>query len=276
MPTTSWNDAEDAALQGLPLAAQALYLRGLRRWMDYATGVVGRSRRISWQMLREVMYVEPHKGMQDTGTPHESKVRRLMAWLIRGGLVEDRGDGDWLIYFLPLADTDFSDQKKADRKPTSHDEEKADTPPVSGIRETPVETACNVEDLNSARARGEMAKALREAGVKVTSQHPTLTAWLEQGLSVEFLMECVALARVRKPGKQPIAPGYLDAIVQDQKAPQQSGTPEWARMPRRDEELEQWARRNGYSGPGVGVGYPEYRRQLQGEVEARMRKQAEG
>ncbi len=31
------NETEDDALQGRPLAAQLLYLRGLRRYMDYKT-----------------------------------------------------------------------------------------------------------------------------------------------------------------------------------------------------------------------------------------------
>lgn len=105
---TSWNDEEDEALQGLPLAAQVLYLRGLRRHMDYVTGIVGRRRRISWPMLREIAEVEPHQGVTDSGKPSMGRVRRLLDRLIRAGLVEDIGPkrrGDSIVFRLPLATT---------------------------------------------------------------------------------------------------------------------------------------------------------------------------
>ena len=45
---TQWNDQEDDALQGLPWLAQLLYLPGLRPYMDYASGVVGVERVVSY------------------------------------------------------------------------------------------------------------------------------------------------------------------------------------------------------------------------------------
>ena len=54
---TQWTEYEDDALQGLPHLAQLLYLRVLRRHVDYETGIVGRYRRISYQMMREVLEV---------------------------------------------------------------------------------------------------------------------------------------------------------------------------------------------------------------------------
>ena len=46
---TQWNDEEDKALDYLPHRAQVCYLRGLRRYMDYATGIVGISRLINYK-----------------------------------------------------------------------------------------------------------------------------------------------------------------------------------------------------------------------------------
>lgn len=128
MLVTSWSDAEDEALQGLPVAAQVLYLRGLRRWMDFRSGLVGVHRRISWQMLTEVLYVEPARGVRGTGRVHESAVRRLAGRLEAAGLVQRRSAGprDYLIFFLPLAITDQSAQKKADSKSTASRQLKAD------------------------------------------------------------------------------------------------------------------------------------------------------
>jgi len=89
---TSWNEAEEEALQGMPLEAQLLYLRGLRRYMDYRTGIVGEKRRVSWQMLSEVLEVEPHQGVAH-GRFGKQKLRRLVQWLVREGLVSRHSIG---------------------------------------------------------------------------------------------------------------------------------------------------------------------------------------
>lgn len=112
MTTTSWNDAEETLLQGLPMAAQLLYLRGLRRHMDYSTGIVGVRRGISLQQLGEVLYVEPDRGLTDSGSPSRDQIRRLLGRLERVGLIVNRSiETVRLIFFLPLADTDQCVQK---------------------------------------------------------------------------------------------------------------------------------------------------------------------
>jgi len=199
MGTTSWTDAEDEALQGLPLEAQILYLRGLRRHMDYETGIVGARRRISWKMLAEVLEVAPHQGVERSGQPHISKVRRLMGWLIRAGLVEDVGSkerGQPIVFRLPLAARGQSVPKKPDKNPTRTRQgfpdnqadtesslatqqvaeqadtqpdknptratpQKADTHPVSGIRE---EGECRGSTSGEETPRGGLLRA-EEGGV---------------------------------------------------------------------------------------------------------------
>jgi hypothetical protein len=113
----SWNEFEDELLAGLPLIAQVLYLRGLRMWMDRATGLVGVRRGISWQMLMEVLYVEPHSGLSDTGTPDKKKVRRALEWLVKAGLVERRGNVDAIVFYLPQARRDENGQKQPTPNP---------------------------------------------------------------------------------------------------------------------------------------------------------------
>lgn len=141
---TSWNEQEEELLSGLPLAAQVLYLRGLRRYMDYGTGCVGDGRRISWQALREALYVESHQGERGAGLPTLAKTRRLMQRLIQAGLVEDIGSkqrGEAIIFFLPEADRDDQASKKPGMKParnrqglpgTDRDEKK---PTTTGVYE---------------------------------------------------------------------------------------------------------------------------------------------
>lgn len=122
---TSFGSHEDDLLHGLPEQAQLLYLRGLRRYMDYATAIVGGSaRRISLLMFCELIEVFPHQGMKGV-RPDKSKVRRLLGWLERVGLIERIEDKDgYLVYFLPLAKNDVyidapsSVQNKPDAKQT--------------------------------------------------------------------------------------------------------------------------------------------------------------
>lgn len=81
---TSWNDEEDAALRGLPWMARVLYLQGLRRHMDYSTGLVGLSRRISYQSMREVL--EVHRDLGSKLEPDKvtnDQIRAALAQLER-------------------------------------------------------------------------------------------------------------------------------------------------------------------------------------------------
>lgn len=105
---TQYNDDEDYALQGLPLRAQVIYLRGLRRFMDFRTGLVGRVRRVSYVSLAEVCQEEVNRALQTKAT--KSSVRCSLDQLARAGLIERIGAGDHLVFRMLLADTDKSVQ----------------------------------------------------------------------------------------------------------------------------------------------------------------------
>lgn len=156
-------DAELAALSGQRPELWQLYIV-LRTLMDYHSGFVGHTRRISWRALQEALYVEPGQGLEGTGTPTKAKVRRLAEGLERAGLVCNRSALKQLVFFLPLAITDQSAPNKPGTNPaqTRHTHPgtsdssndavcgpdppitrqvpiskgtvKAGTPPVSGIR----------------------------------------------------------------------------------------------------------------------------------------------
>lgn len=113
------SDAELETLQGLPLGAQVLYLRELRPRMDYATGTVGRTHRVSWDGMRQALEVESRPGIARE-MPSREQVRRLAQHLVRVGLVELISDmtGKQLIMRLPMAISDYCASKKADRNPT--------------------------------------------------------------------------------------------------------------------------------------------------------------
>ena len=95
-------DAELDALQGEPAEVFKFYVC-LRRRMDRNTGLVGATVGISWQALREDMYVEPRAGRQVHGSPSEKFVRMKAQRLAEIGLVESQTTYRKLVFLLPLA-----------------------------------------------------------------------------------------------------------------------------------------------------------------------------
>jgi hypothetical protein len=127
---TSWNDAEEDALHGLPWISQLIYLRGLRRFMDYRTGVVGIARGVSRQSLTEVVYVEHVQGRHTPKETSDKAVRAAIEALIRAGLIERMGDAKRLIFRMPLADSDefvrnMRGRRGADEGPTKKGREES-------------------------------------------------------------------------------------------------------------------------------------------------------
>ena len=108
---------ELAALNGLPYIQQVLYFRGIRPYMDRKTGITGIKRRISYQSLREVLYVEPIAGTQNIGSPSQDQIRRAIKQLIQKGLLEVQPAQKQLIFKCLLALRDKSVQNQAATRP---------------------------------------------------------------------------------------------------------------------------------------------------------------
>jgi uncharacterized protein YdaU (DUF1376 family) len=60
---------------------------------------------------------------------------------------------------------------------------------------------------------GAIAVELIGLGVKVTSMHPTLISWVDEGFTIEQMREAVAVARQSKPAPETIPAKYLDVIL---------------------------------------------------------------
>lgn len=112
------NQQERDALKGLPHLPRLTYLEALRPYMDYATGIVGVKRGISYQSLAEELYVEPHTGYISSGSPSKQQLRRALKTLERAGLVSIQSVGKKLILKCELATWDYSAQNKPDTNPT--------------------------------------------------------------------------------------------------------------------------------------------------------------
>jgi hypothetical protein len=72
--------------------------------------------------------------------------------------------------------------------------------------------------------QGEYASRLIPKNIAVTSQHPLLLAWVSENIEIEFIEQCVGLARQRKPWPERISAGYLDAIVRSELKPKQDSS----------------------------------------------------
>jgi hypothetical protein len=111
------NDTELCALMGLSDLQFRVYVAGLRPYMNYATGIVGQQRRISYQGIHEDVYVEPTVGTKARGKPSRFQTHRILKALERAGLISILSEDRRLILKCLLADTDESVQNKAAPKP---------------------------------------------------------------------------------------------------------------------------------------------------------------
>jgi hypothetical protein len=81
------SDEELQALEGLPHLHRCLYIFGIRRYMDYSTGITGIKRKISYKSLSEEVYINPHQGMTDTKTKSIAQLKRAVKFLEKAGLI---------------------------------------------------------------------------------------------------------------------------------------------------------------------------------------------
>jgi len=98
------NTDELSALMDIPLNQRVVYLMGMRPYMDRKTFIVGVRRKISYQSLRETLYVAPIAGVK-TGSPSHQQMKRAVKSLARAGLIEIRSNTKNLIVKCLLADT---------------------------------------------------------------------------------------------------------------------------------------------------------------------------
>ncbi|HAT6355223.1 Vir protein [Legionella pneumophila] len=90
------------ALREIPLMQRVVYLMGIRPYMDRKTFMVGIKRKISYQSLRETLYVAPIKGVK-TGCPSHQQMKRVIKSLARQGIIEIRSTTKNLIVKCLLA-----------------------------------------------------------------------------------------------------------------------------------------------------------------------------
>lgn len=116
-------DEEHDALEQCALESFPLYMN-LRKRMDFASGIVGGpKRRISWGEIAQWMHRDSARGRKAV-TMTVSKARRVVGQMVQVGLLEYRTDreADRLMFFLPLAYSDYSEAQKRERESAYHAE----------------------------------------------------------------------------------------------------------------------------------------------------------
>src|SRR3990167_5896669 len=110
------NHLEQSALKGLPFIQRLLYIQGLKPYVDYKTGIIGIRRGVSYQSLKEELYIEPHSGIQ-SGNLSTDQLRRALRGLEKAGLIEIKSMDRKLVFRALLMYWDNSAQNKLARKP---------------------------------------------------------------------------------------------------------------------------------------------------------------
>lgn len=123
-----WNEHEDAALESLPPEIERLYLRGIRKHMDYASGITGVKRRVSMDGFMELLNYYPPAGSKEKPRLYSrQQITRMIDKLEAAGLVVrlHRGKGvkAAMEFKLPLACND-ADQQRAESEQAGASKEK--------------------------------------------------------------------------------------------------------------------------------------------------------
>ncbi|AMQ28897.1 TPA: Vir protein [Legionella pneumophila] len=119
------------ALSEIPLMQRVVYLMGIRPYMDRKTFIVGIKRKISYQSLRETLYVAPIKGVK-TGCPSHQQMKRVIKSLARQGIIEIRSTTKNLIVKCLLANpyepTGFENESHPEKSPSTQIEQNQTVP----------------------------------------------------------------------------------------------------------------------------------------------------
>lgn len=127
MNSWRWNELEDALLEELPPEIERLYLRGIRKFMDYTTGITGQKRRVSMEQFKQLLEYHPPAGSREKPRYYtRQQITRMLDRLEQVGLIVrlHRGKGVKapMEFHLPMACSD-ADQQRAESEPRGASQE---------------------------------------------------------------------------------------------------------------------------------------------------------
>jgi hypothetical protein len=180
----------------LPHAAQVLYMRVLRRRMDYATGVVGITARLSYQLIAEWMEVRPPvKSTKPLVRMTKGEIRYALEQLERAGLilrmVDGSGDVLPLVFSMPLARTGLL-RKKYEQQDEQHQKSISATP-KSDSHNTLVNSLFSSINSNSSAAKMPVDKSIKNS--QKTGMSNTKNQYEQQDEQHTSGMSCLSLSQ---------------------------------------------------------------------------------
>lgn len=234
------SDEELEVLKEIPHLHMCLYVFGIRRHMDYKTGIVGIKRRISYQSLKEEIYVPPTRGRHTSKTVDASKtqIKRVLEFLEKNGLIkrhsksgkEDKqliltcllaitdkfrlNDDDPMM--TPLDDPNDGHNKnikntvnKGVKININRDDDPNDDPSKISMMTPPPVSGINIKHNTQQRVFFKLIEKgfSQTAAKKLMAQH-----------SVEFIskkMEMVMSSEIYEQGKIKNLPAYLQKAIDD-------------------------------------------------------------
>lgn len=118
----------------------------------------------------------------------------------------DDDDGDDESIEPTVVATTEPSSKRSEAKPSEEQAKRSGAAPTAPAGKQPTPEA-------------QMAIALRDLGVTVTSIDPVLIAWVRDRYTVQQAVDAVGIARIRKPHPEPIHPNYIDPILRQPARP---------------------------------------------------------
>ncbi|WP_133139393.1 Vir protein [Legionella genomosp. 1] len=141
----------DALHSEIPLMQRVVYLMGIRPYMDRKTFMVGIKRKISYQSLRETLYVAPIKGVK-TGCPSHQQMKRVIKSLARQGIIEIRSTTKNLIVKCLLANPhepiELENKSQPEANPSTQAEQNQSLPSKNLKSIKPRKSAYSKSDFN--------------------------------------------------------------------------------------------------------------------------------
>ena len=154
------------------------------------------------------------------GRGYATVYRISPAWIAGGELNLDRNKkGDKLTPFFGEGKGDIAVSLKGDTAVSLKGDIAVSPQPsltINNHQTTPRERAPPVDNSGSVDLGKIFSRRLVVLGVKVTSMHHLMQQWVNNRIPLEFIEQCVELARLQKPSPQVIPAKYLDAIIREE------------------------------------------------------------
>jgi len=230
------NDDEWHALSGETAEAYKVY-SGLRRVMDFKTGITGLKRRVNEQFFRDLLTVESIPGRRDIKPVSRGKFRNILKRLEVVGVITPMPVTGPFVFKLNLATTDQSEKNQVSRAATNattkqqpeqqpeQNQQKQTTYTSAATKQQPEQKPSNLPSSNQPpvsvlidrysrpkQIHDTLKTVIPETWLMRASDRKIMAGWIELGIGSEILNEAVSRALHSKQNSR-FGVSYLEPIV---------------------------------------------------------------